>query len=372
LIKIIGTRNIVEIISLFALVILLGFFIAYAAIRTASVSLLTNSLSSPRAIVLAYLLDATIVIIIAMIVLRKHSRLGTTLLYRSLEGVVIGFTSFFFFLLVFSMIMPSNLDMYYLGAVLAAMALVLLKDDFPVLDDATTVISSIGVGLILGFNLSFPVAVIVIAAFAVYDYIGVFRTKEMVSIARAFSEEDVAFLVTVGDIESVPMSSMSLKDATDYEKHLQRTHQISDAQYEKFLEKGRLPVASQISLGEGDLSLPLMLVVSSYYFLSNTALTASIVIGAIAGITLTMLLLKKYKIPLPAVPSLFAMMSIAAGIGGALGRVIGSVDYLLLFVFVGATVMIVDAYTIIRKTHRKMRAEAAKAKTRKNRGKRDK
>jgi presenilin-like A22 family membrane protease len=372
LIKIVGTRNVMEVVSLFALVILLGFLIAYAAISTNSVNLLINSLSAPRFVVLAYLLDATIVIIIAMILLRKHSRFGKTVLYKSLEGVVMWFTSFFFFLLVFSMLIPSNTSVYYLGAILAAIALVLLKDDFPNLGDAATVISSIGVGLILGFNMNFTLALILLAAFAVYDYIGVFKTKEMVCIAKAFSQEDVAFLVTVGDIESVPMNRIRVKDAVNYEEALQKTHQISDAQYEKYLEKGRLPIASQISLGEGDLSLPLMIVVSSYYFLSNSILTAVIIAGAIAGIALTMLLLQRYKIPLPAIPSLFAVISIATGIGYLLSGATG--NYVLMLIVLGAVVMATDICTIIVRTHRTLRraesGKKAKAKGGKRRRKR--
>lgn len=362
MIKIIGTRNIIEVILLFTLVTLFGFSIAYAAIRTNNVNLLVSSLSDPRFVMLAYVLDVAIIIIAAMIVLRKHSRFGRTILYRALEGTVIGFTSFFFFLLVFAILIPSDIGVYYQGAILAALALVLLKDDFPALRDAATIISSIGVGLILGFNINLTFALVLLAAFATYDYIGVFKTKEMVHIARAFAQEDVAFLVTVGDVESVPMDRMRLKDATSYEEYLRKTHQISDAQYEQFLEKGRLPIVSQISLGEGDLSLPLMVVVSSYYFLSNPALTSTIIAGAIGGMALTMLLLKKYKIPLPAIPSLFAVISIAAGIGYMISRGTGSPGYVLVLLAAGATVMIADIHTIIRRTHRKLRtAKGTKA-----------
>ncbi len=316
MIKVIGNRGILEVIAIFSVVMLVGFLIADYAIKTSSVYILLNSLQSPQFVDVSYMLDAVLVLIIAMLLLKRNSAASKSLLFRMLEGIVVGFSSYFVFLLVLLMGLGHlyTLTDYYAVAGMAAVVLVLLKNDYPVFKNIAMVTSSMGVGLILGFNFSFIYAVAILAAVAIYDYIGVFRTGSIVKMASAMSSENMSFLMGVSDMEYVPVQSVGIKDALEYERYLERSHKLDNPRYRKAVARGRLPVLSQISLGEGDVSLPLMAIVSSFYYLSNPMITYGLIVSAIMGISVTMLLLKRYKRPLPAVPPLFASISIFVGI----------------------------------------------------------
>lgn len=334
MIKIVSDRGIVEIIALFAVVMLFGFAIANAAIATSRVSVIDSGLASPQFTYFAYFLDAVIFGVLILIVLRRHH--SKTFFFRVLEFVVIGFTSFFAFLVVYTILLPQHggyvvalpghityaialpqsLESVgaYVLAVVSALALVAFKELHPRAKDLATMVSSIGVGLLLGISFSFLYAMIILAIVALYDYITIFMTKVMVRMDRALIAMDISFLISVSDIEAISHGTFSRKEEKRYEKYLIRTHQADDPRFKKILEEHKLPVVSQISLGEGDLSLPLMAAISAYYSYVSYAFTGIIMLGAILGVVVTMLLLRKYKKPLPAIPPFFGFISIAAAL----------------------------------------------------------
>ena len=80
MIKVVGNRAIFEIIAIFITVLLIGILIAIAAIRTSSVSILYNTLQDPRFADLSYALDATLVFIITLLLLRRHKHHSNTIL----------------------------------------------------------------------------------------------------------------------------------------------------------------------------------------------------------------------------------------------------------------------------------------------------
>ncbi len=354
MIKAIGNKGILEVIAIFSVVMLLGFLVADYAVKTSSVYIMLNSLQSPEFVDVSYMLDAVLVLIIAMLLLKRNTGASRSALFRALEGIVIGFSSYFVFLLVLLMALGSmfSLTTYYIMAGTAAVVVVLLKNDYPVFRDLAMITSSMGVGLILGFNFSFIYAVAILAAVAMYDYIGVFKTQSIVKMAGAMASENLAFLMSVSDLEYVPVQSVGIKDALEYEKYLERSHKLDNPRYRKAVARGRLPVLSQISLGEGDVSLPLMAIVSSFYYLSNAFITYGLLISSILGISVTMYLLKRYKRPLPAVPPLFASISIFIGIA-FLAMHTYSLTNTTILVSVGMVVLVVDVVAATRSRDRK-------------------
>ncbi len=362
MIKVVGNREILEIIAIFVIVMTVGILIAIAAVRTQSVSILSNTLQDPRFADLSYALDATLVFIIALLVLRRHSHHSNTILFEALEGIVISFTSFFMFLLLFAILLPQTVTTGYIYVYAAVMAimLVIFKDRFHKLSDLATVLSAVGVGLILGFNFAFNYAILIFAAVAVYDYIGVFKSNEMINLAKAFSSSNVSFLISVSDLEAVPEWGLSHKEIEDYMNYLSSIHELNDPKFKKILQSGKLPVICQLALGEGDLSLPLMVAVSACVSISH-AFAGVVVIGAVAGIFLTMLLLKEYKHPIPAIPPLFSTVGIVSGIAflvihatgtSHLGNVSGTYQLGILMIAVSSLMMLTDIVTIARRMHR--------------------
>jgi presenilin-like A22 family membrane protease len=353
-IKVVGNKGIVEVITIFCIVLFAGMLISIEAVRTSSVSIMYTTLLSPRFAALSYVMDATLVLIMALLVLRRHSHHGNTVLFESLEGIVVFFTSFFVFLLLFAILMPQCVTggLIYVYSAVMALALVLMKDEYHKLRDLATVISSVGVGLVLGLNFAFGYTMLILAAVAIYDYIGVFKTNEMTSLAKAFSANDLSFLMSVSDLEAVPRWGLSEKDIESYMNYLANTHELNDPRFKKILRKGELPVICQISLGEGDLSLPLMVAISAYFSSFGHALGIAVVLGAIVGIVATMLILKKYKHPIPAVPPLFACIGLFVGAYFILMKSV-SLYYLgSIFITASALVILVDIVTITSRMHR--------------------
>ena len=76
------------------------------------------------------------------------------------------------------------------------------------------------------------------------------------------------------------------------------------------MEKSGTPVVSSIMLGNGDIMLPMTLAVGSYILFGNAFLSLMIICGAGTGLIFTVSLLRKYKVGLPAIPPLFAFISI--------------------------------------------------------------
>jgi presenilin-like A22 family membrane protease len=351
LIKIVGNRGIAEILLIFAVVMFAGLGIAYLAVSTSSISILYDSMESQGLAYASYAIDVALGAIILMLIARR-GRSSNRLLIELLESIVIAFTSFFVLLLVFGSALPSASSGYwiYIAAAVLAILLAGFKERFVPMRNLATIVSSIGIGIILGFNLNFDYAILILAAVAVYDYTAVFRTDKMVSMAKSLAKSNMAFLVSVSDIEDVKRKKVSSKEAEEYMGYLKKSHYAEMPKYKKIIDKGDLPILSQISLGEGDLSLPLMVVISAYYFLSSEVLVAMVLCGAFAGIGITMAILKLYKHPLPAVPPLFALISIFSGVA-LLASGIGYAYAPAVLIAIGAFVMLVDMLTIVGKMH---------------------
>ena len=77
------------------------------------------------------------------------------------------------------------------------------------------------------------------------------------------------------------------------------------------VDNNMAPYMARTALGTGDLAMPLMLAIAAYKVNLNFVLSFVIIIGAFFGLMLTMLILRKYKRALPAIPP------ILFGIGAA-------------------------------------------------------
>ncbi len=376
MIKIVSTRGIAEIILLFCIVMGVGFSMAYGAIVTSKVSIINSSLLSPQFTDFAYIIDLAIFGTLLMIALRRHH--SKTVFFRILEFIVVGFTSFFVFLVFYNLIIPGNVggvislpgkvgyaislpvtpgaDLVYAFSIISAIFLMAFKELHPRAKDLATMMSSIGVGILLGISFPFLYAMAILAIVAVYDYISIFMTKVIVSFDKALISMNIAFLISVADIEAIPRGYFGKKEEDSYEEYLIRSHEAEKPEFNRIIKEGKLPVVSQVSLGEGDLSLPLMAAISAYYTYTNYTFAWIIILGGVLGIVLTMLLLKIYKKPLPAIPPLFAFISIAGGIGYLVtGMGIGQVS--LAFVAFAAIILYLTFRALLSEAYAGKKAE---------------
>lgn len=339
MIRRIEKRQLLHIMVIFLLVQLGGFFLASLSLGMPQITSI-SSVSSPQSATTALFYAAYIVLAAALLIVILRIYHGD-ILFRIIEGVVVVVASFFVFLIVILFLVPghSPTPASMVLALLLAIALIAAKNRKPVLRNPTAIISSIGVGVILGFSFSFTTALLLMLIIAAYDYIAVFITKHMVTMANAISSRNLAFLVGVADVEAVPRAALSKKEAAEYTNFLKKSSRKNDALFKSILKSGRLPMVSQVQLGAGDLGLPLMLAISAYTSFLSAFAGIVIIIGGSIGLLATMFFLKRYQRPLPAIPPIFSFISMAIGVGFFAKGIIDA-KLALLFIVFGAVILL--------------------------------
>ncbi|MEM3364676.1 MAG: presenilin family intramembrane aspartyl protease [Candidatus Micrarchaeia archaeon] len=204
------------------------------------------------------------------------------LLYQIMEFVVVAAASFVVFYGIG----------YYVGfgeieAVLLALALSALKQLVPHMKNTAAVVSSAGVAAMFAMFLSFWEAVVFLVVMSAYDYVAVFITRHMITLASEFGRREMSFSITSQD---------KIKERVLVQKK-------GGGVQEKTVER-----VEHLELGTGDIALPLAfnLVVFRGVALVNTgaAISTFIIIGVFSALALGLVLayVKKRRLFLPALP----------------------------------------------------------------------
>jgi presenilin-like A22 family membrane protease len=232
-------------------------------------------------------------------------------LFKAIEAYAIGLPSFYVFVIILTTIFPSDsllIPMAVVSVVLA-IALIAAKNKWPRLLNIAAMIASIGIGLLFGGIFGFLYSYILFALFTVYDYIAVFVTRHMQFMAKELANRNLAFLVGSSETEVIPSSHLSEKDRQEFKEKVAKEG-ISDPVIKKIVKKGNVPAVSRVALGTGDLAFPFIIVTGAYVSFRNTFIPLMVIVGATLGLVVTMQILKRYKVPLPALPPLFAFISL--------------------------------------------------------------
>ncbi|MEW5937347.1 MAG: presenilin family intramembrane aspartyl protease PSH [Candidatus Thermoplasmatota archaeon] len=186
------------------------------------------------------------------------------------------------------------------GAVLAAVLTYLLyrHPEWYVVN-AVGILMGAGVASIMGISLGILPVMVLLVSLAVYDAIAVYRTKHMISLADALTEQHLPVLLVFP--KSKDYSFMAQKGI------------------KKELKSGREREA--VMMGLGDVIIPSVLAVSAFTFLPGRSLFVALgtMVGILCGFTVLLHLLRKGK-PQAGLPPL--------NIGAILGYVI---SYLLVY-----------------------------------------
>ncbi len=228
-----------------------------------------NGVSSLPLFVVYILLGAAIFLLL----MRFHLEIILSLL----EILVISVTSSILFYSLIHPFLPDSLLAMSASALLGIMLAIAKHFEHP-LKNLAAMFSSAGAGAVFGFTFSFLASLIFFSIMAIYDYIAVFRTKHMVSMAKEIIKQDMSFTITA---------------------------------------KERLPTGKEtrLDLGTGDLALPIMVEVSAYQI--HPYLSLVTMLGAIAGVSFVLVYAWKHRVFLPAIPSILAgiLISIAVALG---------------------------------------------------------
>ncbi len=253
---------------------------------------------------LFYLLYIVAAAGLILLLIRYFRRPGVFTLMEAL--VVLLATGFVLFDLL-NTVFPNANSLYLTAAAgIITAALIIAKNRFGRLRNFIAITSSIGVGILIGFN-GFFLAYFLMLLIAVYDYVAVFITKHMIAMAKEMSSRNLAFLIGSTDVEALPKKYLSSSDIRELKK---QESKIKDPLVKGLVKEGVFPVVSQVQLGTGDLALPLMLAVSAYISFFSYFAAVMIAVGSAAGMVFTMYLLKRYKVALPAIPPLFAFINL--------------------------------------------------------------
>lgn len=306
----IENRQLINIITLFAIVQFAGLLITIYALGSVEVYQAPVATSSSLSSALIYLIY---IIVIAAIILLVFKAVHGDILFILLEAFVVLFATAFLLFIILSTALP-NVNYLYIGAFCAAatITLIVAKNYRPKLRNFIAITSSIGVGIVIGLN-GFNLTYLLMLFIAVYDYIAVFVTKHMIALAKAVSSRNLAFLIGSSDVEVIPKRYTTQKDRADFKKSV-NIRQVKDPVLKEQIAQGNIPMLSQVQLGTGDLAIPLMLTVSSYITFLNYTIPVMIITGSMFGLVFTMYLLKTYKVALPAIPPLFAFINLFLGI----------------------------------------------------------
>ena len=361
MLKAVGRREILGILVLFLIVQAGGLFIAEEVYLSNGLGLVEKAITGNNSVLLSYAVDIVLGVVLLLLLVNRIMKNSEPLdhyLFVVFESAVIMITSFFATLFFLIGILPKSYSAYYfvLGLAIALLVIVIRRTD-PNARNIATIVSSIGVGLVLGLSFTFYYVLAILAIVATYDYISVFITKTMIKLANKLSDEDVAFLIDEEDVEGVPESELTPEERK--EEELEREEDGKDPFFRKILQIGEVPMLSRIQLGEGDLGLPLMAAVSAFYTFHLPFLPLLMIVCGSGGIFITMLFLKKYGMALPAIPPLFASILIASGIGLLLtGRI--DLYYSFFFLCGGAVIMLVGMnYELYRKNRKMLQKKAA-------------
>jgi presenilin-like A22 family membrane protease len=317
--KVIEFRQLVQILSMFLIVQFMGLLLATQVFSGATYQEITGAqvISTPES-ALFYVIYIVIVSAVLLFILKVYKGRRLFIIF---EGAVVLLASFIVFSIIVSILANStqtNLSgsssvLQFFAALIPAILLVIAKNRMPGLRNATAIIASVGVGIALGLSFGFTFALIFMAALGVYDFIAVFITKHMLALGDMAVQNNLSFLIMVRETKAVPMSDLSVIERKEYSKN-KKLIEKQGGIVEEMARKNMALVPAMTALGTGDLAVPLMLAVAAYKVQLSFVLSFVVIIGSAFGLVLNMLVLRKYRRALPAIPLLFAGILIAMGV----------------------------------------------------------
>ncbi len=313
--RVIEYRQLLQILAMFMVVQFFGLLLATQVFTGTSFvqvqSAQTVSSSFDALFFIAYVVVLSVVMLIIFKVYKGDK------LFMLLDGAVVLVASFIVFIVSISALQGNafagifgTTSNYVLGASIGlAVLLVIAKYKIPRMRNITAMIASVGVGLVIGVSFSFLAAMVFMIILAAYDFIAVFITKHMIALGNVAVEKNLSFLIMVNEVEAVPLSSLTASERAEYNKAKKglKTH----GEVQKLVGSGMAPISARMALGTGDLAMPLMLAIAAYKVNLNFTLSFVITVGAIFGLIITMLILRRYKRALPAIPPILLGIAIA-------------------------------------------------------------
>ncbi len=216
------------------------------------------------------------------------------MLFKLLEATIIFVASN---IVLFTILFSFGVPYYGLLSLVGALFLAILKFYKPSVKNLVAVISSAGVGAIFGFSLALIPAILFVIGLSLYDYLAVFHTRHMVTMAKELGKRDLSFSVSVESSRKRRATPAEIKDIKK-----------KKGEVKKFIEE-----RTHLELGTGDMAIPLMLAVSAYGY-GGFTYAGAVIIGSCTGLYLVLDYVFKRRSFLPALPPISFGAIVALGI----------------------------------------------------------
>jgi presenilin-like A22 family membrane protease len=317
--RVIEYRQLAYIISMFMIVQFLGLALASQIYSGVTYEMVTGAQVSTGYIGSLFYIAFVIVFSVFIVLIFRWYK-GDAV-YKILDAAVVISASFVFFLVIVSSFSGSAfnalfgegvpIQIFILSAVLAV-ALAVAKMIMPRLRNVTAMVASVGVGVLLGVSFGFFAAMTFMVVLAVYDFVAVFVTKHMIALGNMAVTKNLSMMIMASEYKAVPVSSFDREEKAEYLKSKKEIER-QGRPFKSLISEDMVPVAARTALGTGDLAVPLMIAVSAYKVYLNFTLSLVVVLGSILGLVITMLVLKRYRKALPAIPFLLFGIAVALG-----------------------------------------------------------
>ncbi|WP_337860752.1 presenilin family intramembrane aspartyl protease PSH [Ferroplasma sp.] len=205
--------------------------------------------------VVYYIIIIVVFTVIALYLIKRHANI--------MKAIFIALVLYMIFLVssIVAGIVAVNLPEYYaiIAIITGFFAYMLIFRNEWYITDAAGLIMISGASSILGILLRPDIAITLLIVFALYDYIAVYKTKHMVTLAKAAVDNQYPLMFTLPSERNTKIKDMTFENRGEH---------------------------SVIMLGFGDMAIPEILIVSSaiYYPLHIILFAGLTLAGAIAAL----------------------------------------------------------------------------------------
>ena len=233
-----------------------------------------------------YIIGLLIISALLIFLLRRKKKV-IRLAIRLAIYTSIGMTLFYFFVAVLDKAVGDSTYIVILS-ILFALALTVLIHKYPewYIIDITGLMISIGICTLLGISLSYMPIIILMVGLLIYDFIAVYKTKHMITLAHGMMDLKLPILFVIPK----KWNYSFIKD--DFSEEMEPNKEIPEGEEQK-------KKSDALFMGLGDAVIPTLLVISSNHFLEHDGIIAIpslfAMIGTLVGFVALMYLVSKGK-----------------------------------------------------------------------------
>jgi Uncharacterized protein conserved in archaea len=246
-----------------------------------------------------YIIGLLIVSALLIFLLRRKKKV-IRLAIRLAIYISIGMTLFYFFVAVLDKAVGDSTYTVILS-ILFALALTVLIHKYPewYIIDITGLMIAIGICTLLGISLSYMPIIILMVGLLIYDFIAVYKTKHMITLAHGMMDLKLPILFVIPKKWNYSFIKDDFSEETEQADEKSEEKDKTDLALESAEGEEQKKKSDALFMGLGDAVIPTLLVISSNHFLEHDGVIAIpslyAMIGTWVGFAALMYLVSKGK-----------------------------------------------------------------------------